>query len=174
MKWVFDPAHAVEVGGYGLLLSVLGTLLTLIGLYATYRQAKKAKKSATDAEAAVREFKFRADRYDAHRDLSQATYALEMTKRHLNNDAWRDAGDTYEDARQAIIRMQHAVPDLDLSKKASLTKITGHMANFCNAVDTAVAGKGVYPDKLKVLSTIRKNYEVIVIVQRSLEHGASI
>jgi len=172
MYWLFDSARSAEVSGYGLLLSIIGTLLTLIGLYATYRQAAKAKASAKDAESAVRDFKFRADRYDAHRDLSQATYALEMTKRHLNNDAWRDAADTYEDARQAIIRMHHAAPDLVPAEKSALTKMTGHMASFCNAVETALAGKGAYPDKFKVSATIRRNYEVIVSVQRSLQHGA--
>ena len=100
MYWLFDPQRSAEVGAYGFLLSVFGTVLTLVGLWATYRQAAKAKSSAKEAEAAVKEFKFRADRYDAHRDLSQATYALEMTKRHLNNDAWRDAAETYEDAIQ--------------------------------------------------------------------------
>lgn len=174
MGWLFDPARSTEVGAYSLLLSILGTLLTLFGLYATYRQAAKAKQSAKDAEAAVRDFKFKADRYDAHRDLSQATYALEMTKRHLNNDAWRDAADTYEDVRRAIIRMQHAVTDIGPSDKAALTKMTGHMASFCNAVEAAAANKAEYPDKFKVLATIRRNYEVIVSVQRSLKDGAQL
>lgn len=172
MSWLFDSANSADVGAYSFLLSVLGTLLTLAGLYATYRQAAKAKKSASDAETAVREFKFRAGRYDAHGDLSQAAYALQMTKRHLNNDAWRDAADTYEDARQAIIRMQHATPDLEGPNKTALTRMTGHMASFCNAVEAAAAGKADYPDKFKVLATIRRNYEVIVGVQRSLEDGA--
>lgn len=172
MAWIFDPAHSVQVGASSLLISLFGTILTLIGLYATYRQAAKAKASAKDAQSAVREFKFRADRYDAHRDLSQATYALEMTKRHLNNEAWLDAAETYEDARQAIIRMQHAVPELAQADRSALGRMATHMANFCNTVETALADKGDYPDKFKVLATIRRNYEVIVSVQRSLQDGA--
>jgi hypothetical protein len=174
MHWLVDPAHSAEVSGYSLLLGVVATVLTLLGLFATYRQAVQAKRSARDAETAVKECRFRASQYDAYRDLSQASYALEMTKRHLNNNGWRDASETYEDARQAIIRMQHAVEQLAPTDAAALSKMTGHMANFCNAVDAALSGKGNYPDKFKVLATIRRNYEVIVSVQRSLQDGAQL
>jgi hypothetical protein len=169
VSWIFDPAQSAAVGGYGLILSFVGTLLTLFGLYATYRQARTARRSAEDAEAAVKDFRFRSDRYDSFRDLSQASYALEMTKRHLNNDAWRDASESYEDARRAIIRVRLSAPDLPDQSRKSLGQIASHMAAFCDAVDRAVADKGDYPDTFKVLATIRKNYETIAVIQRSLK-----
>ena len=173
MDWLFDPAHAVEVAAYGFLLAVFGSLVTLMGRGATYWQARDAKRSAKDAQKAVQEFKFRSDRYYAFRDLSQASYALEMTKRHLNNDAWRDAAESYDDARQAIIRMQLAAPEIMPGDGKSLSRMTSHMASFCNAVDAALADKGDFPDKFKVMATMRRNYETIVTLQRSLQEGVN-
>jgi hypothetical protein len=95
--WLFAPTNSPQVGGVGLLLSVFGTILTLLGLYVTYRQAKKAKTTAQAAATAVAKFKFRADHYDAYRDLNHAAYAMETTRRHLDNDAWKDAVESYDD-----------------------------------------------------------------------------
>lgn len=173
MSWVTDPANSALLGGWSFILAVGGTFLTLIGLWATFYQAREARRSARDAEQAVSDFKFRADRYDAFRDLSQASYAFEMTKRHLNNDAWRDAAESYEDARQAIIRMQLAAPEVAEAEAKRLKGMTTHMANFCDAVELGDSGKGVYPDKLKVLATIRRNYATIVTMQRALQEDRS-
>jgi hypothetical protein len=172
-KWLFSPAYAAQVGGISFLLGALGTVLTLWGLFLTYRQAKRARTEAAAATQAVSDFRFRLDHYDASRDLAQAAYAMEITRRHLNNDAWKDAVDSYEEARRAIIRVGLTSVELPDEHRRRLGLVASHMQTFCNAVDAARAGKGVFPDKTKVFTTIRRHYGAIVSLQRHLEERVS-
>lgn len=170
---LFDPAYSAQLGGWSFLLGIIGTILTLFGLYLTYRQARTARRAAIAAGDAVREFRFRSDRYDAFRDLSQASYALDMTRRHLNNDAWRDAAESYEDARRAIIRVQTSTTDLSDGESRRLSKICSHLTSFCDKVDAALAGKVEYPDQAKVMNAIRRHHETLAALQRSLQEGVN-
>ena len=105
--WLFDPLNAASVGAWGLILGVFGTILTLVGLFATYRQAKKARSTSAAASAAVEQFQFRLQSYESSNDLSHASGALENTRRYLTNDLWKDASDTYDEARRAAVRLLH-------------------------------------------------------------------
>lgn len=171
MDWLFIPENAPAVGAISLLLSVLGTVLTLIGLYITFRQARKAASSAEVATSAVRDFKFRVSHQDASRDISEASYALDTTRRHLSNTAWRDAVDSYEDARRAFIRMLMVLPNLPEEVKSRITSSVDQMAKFCDKVDAALSNKGPYPDPSKAKIVIRRNYELLASVQKVLEES---
>jgi len=158
----------------GLLLSVFGTCLTLCGLFLTYRQAKAAASAAETANVAVGNFKFRVSQHDISRDVSEATYALDTTRRHLNNDAWKDAIDSYEDARRAIVRMMMAKDILSDDLKEGLRRASEQMRKFCDKVDAALAGKGGFPDSEKAKAVIRKNYELLTLVQNGLNEGLTL
>lgn len=166
--WIFRPENSSLVGGASFVLTSVGILLTLIGVYATYRQASRARSAAEAADNAVRDFRFRAASYDGYRDVSEAAYALEVTRRHLNNDAWSDASDSYEDARRALVRIRNNLPSLDDEGSSMVDLMTDQMANFCKAVDRALSGKRSFPDKAKCLEAIRINYDRIVIIRHSI------
>lgn len=157
----------------GLLLSILGTILTLIGLYLTYRKARLAASAADAATGAVASFKFRSLQHDTSRDVSEAAYALDTTRRHLNNSAWRDAIDSYEDARRAIVRMRMATTVIPEELRESLRKSSEQIRKFCEKVDAALADKGDFPDSEKAKAVIRKNYELLTSVQQMLHEGLS-
>ncbi|HEU0099427.1 MAG TPA: hypothetical protein VFQ67_11715 [Allosphingosinicella sp.] len=171
--WFLDPINGPEVAYIGFWLNVAGLVCTLIAFYLTYLQARKAATSAERARHAVEQFKFRTTLHDAARDLSEAAYALDITRRHLNNGSWRDAVDSYEDGRRAIIRVDIALPDLPQDRRDALTKMSDQMRLFCEKVDAAAAGKGQYPDQVKALAVIRKNYELLASLQRHLDEGVS-
>ena len=169
LSWLFDAQQSAVVGGVSLVLSAIGLILTLLGLYFTYRQASLARSAAEDADRAVENFRFRAAQYDSFRDLSEAAYALEVAKRHLTNDAWTDAGDSYEDARRALVRVRNNEHSLDAEAANLIDTMTSQMANFCSSVDRAKAGKRSFPDKSKCLQAIRKNYDRLTIVRHSVQ-----
>lgn len=171
ISWLLDPANAPFLALISFVIGALGTAATLCGLYLTFLQAKKAVSAADQATDAVKKFKFQVNRHDASRDISQATYALDATGRHLDNGAWRDVVDSYEDARRAIIRLDLAKLDLSDPQREALKRMAAQMSQFCNKVDAARSGKGAYPDPSKAKIVIRRNYELLASVQRALQEG---
>jgi hypothetical protein len=126
IPWLLDPVNAPLLTLISFLIGALGTAATLYGLYLTFLQAKKAVSAADQATDAVEKFKFQVNRHDASRDISQATYALDVTGRHLDNSAWRDVVDSYEDARRAIIRLDIAKLNLSDEQREALKKMAAH------------------------------------------------
>lgn len=173
---LFSQELAPAVGVFGLALGVLGFTLTVWGLRLTYLQAREARAaakaavSAADAAAdAVTSFRFKLDRYSAYRDLSEAEFAMEACKQHLEIPTWEHASRSYEIARRAMIRVYQGSPELTPDLINRLRAITEHISAFCTKVDAARAGKGTFPNPNKVISTIRENYEVMLAVKLSLE-----
>lgn len=174
-SWFLDPHNAPKVAYLGLWMGLIALAATISGLYLTYRQARAAKENSeaatTAAEAArgaVENFKFRVAQYDISRDLSEAQYALDTTRRHLTKGAWSDAGDSYEDARRAVIRIDLSCEGLSEKDREQLQKAARQMADFCKKIDAASAQKGDYPDETKALAVIRKNYELLAGIQKRI------
>jgi hypothetical protein len=168
---LFLSSNAVTVGAWSFVVGLTGLCLTLAGLYLTYREATRARTAAEAADRAVDRFRFRASQYESYRDASEAAYALDVTKRHLNNDAWTDAGQSYEDARRALVRIRNNAENLDDDTLALLNTMIDQMVSFCNAVDSGLAGKRKLPEKPKALAAIRNNHDRIVIVQHMIQKG---
>jgi hypothetical protein len=176
--WLVSADGAASLGIVGLMLGVLGFALTVWGLRLTYIQARDAKRSADKAidaadaaRAAVSNFRFKLDRYSAYRDISEAEFAMEACKRRLEAPNWKHAADSYDIARKAMIRVQHASVDLTEDLKGQMREMSEHMNLFCNKVDAALAGKGSYPNSSKVIAAIRSNYEILSLVKTNLEKG---
>lgn len=176
MGWLFDSANSGVIGGVSLLVTILGFGLTAWALRLTYVQAKDAKRSADSAQTAadaaaqaVDTFRFRLEKYAASHDLAHAVSSIDSARRHLMNDAWRDVGDSYENARQALLRVR--VSDVARLKgsEETINLILAHMVSFGNRIDTALSGKGVYPDKRKILPKIREYHDFLLTIQKSIE-----
>jgi hypothetical protein len=170
-NWLFGVSNSAVVGAWSFLIGIAGFALTLAGLYLTYRQASQARTAAEAADDAVERFRFRASQYESFRDTSEAAYALDVTKRHLNNGAWTDAGQSYEDARRALVRVKNNASGLDAEAHQLLDTMIGQMVSFCNAVDGGLSGKKQLPDKSKALAAIRTNHDRLVIVQHTIHKG---
>lgn len=173
---LFSASAAPAVGVVSLTLGVLGFSLTAWGLRLTFLQAKHARSQAASAQRssqaaveAVTAFRFRIDRYSAYRDISEAEFAMETCKRHLEIPAWKHASDSYEMARKAIIRVSQASIELDAALSDQLKGVSDHMGAFCDKVDAALAGKGSYPNVAKVTSAVRQNYAVLSAVKLAIQ-----
>jgi len=169
--WLIDPGNGPLISAIGIVLTVLGFPLTLVGLYWTYNQAKAATHAAAAAELAVKNFKMQIVRYDASKDLAFAMAALKNTLRHLDNESWETVVGSYDEAREAFIRILKNVSDLDEATLNNLSTISEQIRRFCDKVDRASGGKDSYPDKNKAKSAIRKNYSLVIDIQKYLYQG---
>jgi DNA-binding MurR/RpiR family transcriptional regulator len=173
MDWLSSSSVTATIGLISLVLSLVGFPLTVIGLRLTYLQAQRAETAAEASSRAVREFKDQVDRQAASRDVSQAMYAIDVTRQHLRNDAWNDAATSYEDARRALVRLQEQRGYVQENQRERFAAMLDHMSAFCDAVDAYPTGKSKLPDKSKVFSAIRENYQILVSVRNALERGPS-
>lgn len=105
--WLTSTTGSTVLALNGLIIGLLGFSLTVWGLRLTFLQAREAKRSAdnatTSADAAreaLNTFKFKLDRYSAYRDISEAEFAMESCKGHLEAPNWRYASETYDIARK--------------------------------------------------------------------------
>lgn len=176
--WLTSSAGSAVLGISGLLVGLFGFGLTAWGLRLTYLQAKEAKKSADAATtaadaaaAAVTAFKFKLDRYSAYRDVSEAEFAMDSCRRHLETESWKNASESYEIARKALIRLQHASLEIADETRDQLRQISEHIRSFCNKVDAALVGKGAYPNSAKVIAAIRSDYETLSAIKVKIEEG---
>ena len=175
--WLFSSDNSATIGASGLLITTIGFALTAWALRLTYLQAREAKKAADSAETAagaaktaIGNFQFKLDRYAAYRDLSEAEFAMDACKHHLEDEpAWRHASDSYDAARRALIRICQFPDALPADLADRLRQISDHMRQFCDKVDAANAKKGAYPDRSKVSSAIRDNYETLAAAKLYFE-----
>jgi len=143
--------------------------LTVLGLWLTYKQAKKATSAAQAAELAVNAFQIKLDRYSAYKDVVEAMHAMDAAGKFVKLESWADASEYYENSRRALVRLKQSQVDLDTGLQDGILQICSHMSAFSNRVDTARSGKGTFPNKTKVLSSIRENYGLLTSVKMNLE-----
>lgn len=170
MTGLFSATNSGVVGGLSLVVSVVGLILTLLGLWLTYRQAEAAATSADASIRAVEDFKFRLGQYNAARDLTEALYAIDSTRSHLNNEMWKDASISYEDARRALIRLS-GVEEIRPLVNDRFETILSNMGGLCDQINAAVSGKAKLPNKSKSLTVMRENYDYILTIRTALERS---
>ncbi len=151
-----------------LALGVIGLFLTLLGLFLTYMQAKRAATSSKAAQSAVSEFRSRVAVQDAAKDLTTAMLAIDTTSKHLANDAWKDALESYELARRSLIDISLGPHKLNDNERGHLSTLAEEIGSFCNKVNKAAEGNGKYPVKFKAQDTMRKYYDQLAKIKRSL------
>lgn len=171
LNWLIDANNSSVVGAISFVIGTVGTIFTILGLVFTFREAKRAVSAAAQAQAAVESFKFRVTQHDAGRDAAEASYALEITRRHLNNGSWIDASYSYEDARRAIIRITMSVQTLADSHRDDLRKMSEQIRKFCDKIDSAQAGTCSFPDIAKAKTVIRRYYETLEVIKKHIEEA---
>ncbi|MXO86628.1 hypothetical protein GRI38_11390 [Altererythrobacter aurantiacus] len=166
------PANQSYISLASLILTLLGLLAAFYGIRQTYLQAVAAKENSKAATDAVDTFRLQLTLYDASRDLAEANYALETTKKHIYAQSWRYANDAYEDARIAFIRIHRGLPRISDELAEELKNSIKQMESFCDKVDAALINKGTYPQQNKAIAVIRKNYNLIADLQNQIANEA--
>jgi hypothetical protein len=167
--WAISDAGAPVLGAISFLATITGLALALWGLRLTYLQAQRAEAAANSSKDAIDAFKVKVDQYSVYRDIGEALLAIDNTRRHLVNDSWADSCQSYEIALRAVIRVQQSTVEFEPKLKGQLEAVAKNMRRFCDRVDAALAQKGQYPNKAKVMSVMREHHEALAAAKSAIE-----
>lgn len=173
-RWLVDPNNDAVISAIGFILGVIGFAITLGGLAVALRRLRKLETAAVAAQSAVENFRLRIVHYDAATDASEAHYALQTTRRHLNNDGWREAAESYEDARSAMMRVQPYLAQAERQLVEEVDKMIAQLNKHCTTIERGVGDPlRKMPDKASLSSSLRRHLDIVQRVQRHLEQRAS-
>lgn len=172
IKWVFDPANAVQVSAWGLLLGLFGTLLTILGFGLTGWQLWRTANATEAAALAVAGIKSRVATYDAIFEVSRAVSALKETDRHLKRHSWVDAVESYGDGRHALVRLTELPSDLNAERLENLSNILSEVVIFSEKIEAALQKSKAPTDVSKMINSNRRFVETLARISIALEKGA--
>jgi hypothetical protein len=168
--WLIDPKNAQTLTAWGFVIGVAGFAITLAGFALAYWRLSKLETASGAATTAVQNFKLRVTQYDAANDAAEARYAILSARRHLDNDAWRDVVESYEDARRAMLRIGPGALGDDPAILEEIRKMNVHIDKLCTIIDRATNDpQKAYPDKTTTLKSIRKHQDTIYRVNQVLQ-----
>ena len=169
IQWIADPSRQAEVTAVAFLVSAGGTFLTLAGLTLTFYQVKKAAITAQRIEKEIDDFEFRRAKSDAVVELGAVKSSLESAMKLIKVDSWKDALYSYDEARKAVTSVILVADDLSIESRRKLKAIREHINLFCVEVETALADKGKYPDKVNLSNFNRTNFDDMTLIQSELQ-----
>lgn len=169
-KWLTDSSNTLTVAAIGFIISVVGFAITLAGFAVAIRKLRKLQTATEAAKTAAEGVKLRVIQYDAANDATEARYALQSTRRHLDNDGWRDVADSYEDARLAMVRLLPILLQESEALGDEVRRMIGQIDKHCTVVERGVNDPGrQLPDKASLRSSLRRHLGVMHRVQQVLE-----
>jgi hypothetical protein len=173
-RWITNPTNDVLLEPLGYWLGVLGFVITLGGFWIGYVKLKKIQAAADAAKMAVDSFKIKLVHYEALNDATEAGTSVRSIQRHVRNDGWKDAGETYEIVRSAIGRICTVLdPELDLVILSDVVTMNQQISALCSTIETSIYGATKpFPDKPKTLKMIRAHSDLLIKLERILRERA--
>jgi hypothetical protein len=171
IEWLAAPERAAEISAWGFLIGLVGLPFTLIGLMLTYVQARRARISAEQLKNEIEIFQFKRDQSDALSVLGEAKAAMEASARLITADSWRDAVESYDNARKCIQKVRLVCTSLNSRSQRKLKLISDHLTAFATQVEAALVSKDEFPDSIAVTSTIRKHSDEITVIQHEIQEA---
>jgi len=74
-------------------------------------------------------------KYDAAQEIARASVALETARRFVENDAWREGAQSYEQTRNSLLSIKSNVPDLTTEARSLIDQIAKYSDRLCERVD---------------------------------------
>ncbi|WP_157092731.1 MULTISPECIES: hypothetical protein [Sphingomonas] len=168
--WPFDPTNDAAVAGVSYWLTIVGFALTIFGLGLTWRQLIKTQTATAAVEDELRRVQLAIATYDAAHEIAKAIAALDATRRHLRNRAWRDVADGYEVFRRSILTTaslftfdQETLENVELANK--------YISRLCERIEDGVQNKSLDVDPAKTITMIRQHDELAGRINIILQKG---
>lgn len=170
--WLFDPARAAEVSGWGLLASVVGTAVTVLAFGITICQLARARSAAKKVENAVNKLRSRVATYDLVFELSKLGSSLRETQRHISNESWSDAVSSNTESRVSLVRLSELPSSLSDPQKSRLSVLADQVEKINRQFrSTAIKGTPV-ANNLKLIQIVAdieiEITRLIIKVEKSL------
>lgn len=161
MQALFDPENAATVGGWGLMLGIIGIGLTLLGFIISIGQIRQAKSSADAAADAVNTVQVRVSRYDAAVDLAEAKASFQNARHYADLDAWPQFVTCYEIASEALGRVALQASVTEAKVAEDIKKARSRISRVCNVLEKHLEGAGPAPRKSELNKAIRGEMAVV-------------
>ena len=137
MSALFDPANALYVSAWSLIVGVISGAITLLGFGFTILQLLKAQGKAEAVSLALEDLKKQNRIYDTLRELERALTALESANRSCRKEAWNDLYDYCSVARTSVHNVMIARDAGSTEENSNLTKahsvLSSMMVQILNA-----------------------------------------
>jgi hypothetical protein len=165
--WPFDPNNVQEATGFGFWFGLISVLVGFIGFGLTLRQLRKTKNASEAAQLEVQRIRSSLGAYDGVQEASRAAYALSMTLTLVRNQMWKEAGDTYTDVRQSLMRIK-TLDKISEAQKYQIDEAVKYIASLCRRVDSQISKGKVNIDLAKTCSVLRQHGELVSDIQDSM------
>jgi hypothetical protein len=164
----------LTISAWGFVLGVIGFVITLAGFAIALRKLQKLESTTRAAQQAVESFKLRVVQYDAAYDAGEARYALQSSRRHLNNDGWRDVAESYEDARRSMLRLLPILLNDQHNLGPEVERMVDQIDKQCIIVERWLGDPSKpKPNKANINGSLRRHLDIIQRVLHHLEQRTS-
>lgn len=161
--------NTLVVAGWGFWLGILGLALTIVGFAVTLIQLTKTKTAASAVADEVERIRQSLAKYDAAQDIAKAGYALSATRRYLDNEAWQDVSDSYEDVRRGLIQFKVGGHINDPLIDHRIEEASDYIQKLCARIESGLQRPPVSLNISKTRIQIRKHDELIGNITTALQ-----
>lgn len=105
LSWVFRPENSVAVGGWGLIVAVVGLALSMTGFGLGAWQILKTRSAAEAARDAAKSAKSQLRIYDIIFELSEIAAELREAIDHIQSASWDSAVRSVFGAHKSVVRV---------------------------------------------------------------------
>lgn len=172
MDWLLNPVNGPIVAFVGLALTLVSMIITVIGFVIAILQIRRTQTATVAAAQAVKDLRSRVASFDATVEVSQAAAALKETQRHLNNDQWRSAVESYLTAKDALVRISALSDQISDNERIQIPQMLADIGEVCNRIEMELERDSVKIGKSKVLKKAREHSALVqtigIQIQRAL------
>ncbi len=140
INWLFDPSKSAEVGGWGLVLTIVGFGFTAFQLLRTHGAVRASER----ATAALRERLAAAG--TAHH-VNSLQPLVRAAKRELDLKLWKVAVDELHAIRNVLLVLYDRTEHIDFSLRQSLAPFASDIMGYTKYLSSPGKG-GVKNDKV--------------------------
>lgn len=122
MRYLFDPANIVTVGGIGALTGILGLLIGIVGFAITLRQLYQVQTVAEGQRLAIASLKLRINELNIIEECGKAERALNELKSHLFRSDDDIPLSIFDAFASSLITIRDATANLDVIARNRLQR----------------------------------------------------
>ncbi|WP_147276211.1 hypothetical protein [Sphingomonas aracearum] len=174
MHAVFDPNNSYLVGGWGLILTIVGLVISVLGFVITLWQIRRTKSATDSVSIALESFKTRLKHSDASVEAARVIKYFEKSIIYMRNHDWISASDSLWEGQSLLHRLKG-----DLEYTGGEDKLTDrNLQTFLESIQLLqdISSKGIKGfDSSDIIKSIRIQVNIlehtIVTAQKEVQNA---
>lgn len=173
MHWLLNPANSPAVALVGLGLTVLSLVVTVIGFVVAIYQIRRTQTATAAAAKAVGDLRSRVASFDATVEISRAAEALRETQRHLKNDQWASAVESYQAVKDAMVRLVALSDKIEMNERGQIAPMLADISELCNKIESGLERDNINVSKSRILRKAREHGVLISTIGIQIQRAAT-